>query len=185
MPLLFVPEIVGTRLPYFTTGLCTALLLLSLGLLVRTSGQVSLCHAAFAAVGAVAFSQLKVEHGVPWVPALLLAGLIAVPVGAIVAVPAIRLSGLFLALATLAFGFLVQKLLYNESWMFTNLAQGRVMPRPSFADTPERFYYVVLAAVVHRRRDRRAHRTRPPGTDTPRDVGIAARRHVRWGSPRT
>jgi len=148
IPLLLMPEIVGTRLPYFTTGLCTALMLLSLGLLVRTSGQVSLCHAAFAAVGAVAFSQLRVEHGVAWVPALLLAGLIAVPVGAIVAVPAIRLSGLFLALATLAFGFLVQKLIYNESWMFTNLAQGRVMPLPSAADTTQRFYYVVLAAVV-------------------------------------
>jgi ABC-type branched-subunit amino acid transport system ATPase component/branched-subunit amino acid ABC-type transport system permease component len=148
VPLLLVPEIVGTKLPYFTTGLCSALLLLSLGLLVRTSGQVSLCHAAFAAIGAVAFSQLHVDHGVPWLIALLLAGVIAVPVGALVAVPAIRLSGLFLALATLGFGILVQKLLYGEGWMFTELAQGRVMPRPSFADTPESFYYVVLSAVV-------------------------------------
>ena len=40
------------------------------------------------------------------------AGLVAVPMGAIVAIPAIRLSGLFLALATLGFGVLVEKLLY-------------------------------------------------------------------------
>jgi ABC-type branched-subunit amino acid transport system ATPase component/branched-subunit amino acid ABC-type transport system permease component len=148
VPLLLVPALVGTKLSYFTTGLCSALMLLSLGLLVRTSGQVSLCHAAFAAIGAVAFSQLHVEHGVPWLPALFIAALIAVPVGALVAVPAIRLSGLFLALATLGFGILVQKLFYTEGWMFTSLAQGRVMTRPSIADTPDRFYYVVLAAVV-------------------------------------
>jgi ABC-type branched-subunit amino acid transport system ATPase component/branched-subunit amino acid ABC-type transport system permease component len=148
VPLLFVPQIVGAKLPYFTTGLCSALLLLSLGLLVRTSGQVSLCHAAFAAIGAVAFSQMRIEQGMPWLLALIVAGLIAVPVGAVVAVPAIRLSGLFLALATLGFGILVQKLLYTQGWMFTTLAQGRRMPAPSFADTPKAFYYVVLAAVV-------------------------------------
>ena len=41
--------------------------------------------------------------------ALLLAGLVAVPVGAVVAVPAIRLSGVYLALATFGFGILVQR----------------------------------------------------------------------------
>jgi ABC-type branched-subunit amino acid transport system ATPase component/branched-subunit amino acid ABC-type transport system permease component len=146
--LAFVPQMVGARLPFFTTGLCTALILLSLGLLVRTSGQVSLCHATFAAIGAVAFSQFYVDHGVPWLLALVVAGLVAVPVGALVAIPAIRLSGLFLALATLGFGILVQKLLYTQGWMFTTFAKGRVMPRPGFADSPKAFYYVVLAAVV-------------------------------------
>ena len=58
------------------------MLLLSLGLLVRVSGQVSLCHAAFAAIGAVVFAQLAAEHGVPWLLAVLAAGLVAVPVGA-------------------------------------------------------------------------------------------------------
>ena len=123
-------------------------MLLSLGLLVRTSGQVSLCHAAFAAIGAVAFSQFAVDHGLPWVVALVLGGLVAVPVGALVAIPAIRLSGLFLALATFGFGILVERLLYPQEWMFTHFAQGRRMPHPSFADSPESFYYVVLVAVV-------------------------------------
>ena len=145
--LALVPELVGTKLPFFTAGLCSALLILSLGLLVRTSGQVSLCHAAFAAIGAVAFSTLRVDLGLPWVVALLLAGLVVVPVGALVAVPAIRLSGLFLALATLGFGILVQRLAYGQGWMFTSLAQGRVMPRPSFAESARGMYYVVLAAV--------------------------------------
>jgi ABC-type branched-subunit amino acid transport system ATPase component/branched-subunit amino acid ABC-type transport system permease component len=143
-----VPRFVGADLAFYTTGLVTVIMLLSLGLLVRTSGQVSLCHAAFAAIGAVAFSQLTVEHGWPWVAALVVSGLITVPVGALVAIPAIRLSGLFLALATFGFGILVQRLLYGMPWMFTRLAEGRTMPRPGFADSAEGYYYVVLAVAA-------------------------------------
>jgi ABC-type branched-subunit amino acid transport system ATPase component/branched-subunit amino acid ABC-type transport system permease component len=121
---------------------------LSLGLLVRTSGQVSLCHAAFAAIGAVAFAQFHDQLGLPWLLAALLGALVAVPVGALVAIPAIRLSGLYLALATFGFGILVQQLFYQQSWMFTTVAEGRRMPRPSWADSADSFYYVVLAALV-------------------------------------
>ncbi|MGH2604210.1 MAG: branched-chain amino acid ABC transporter permease, partial [Dehalococcoidia bacterium] len=148
VPLLLIPELVGSKLSFYTAALVTVIMLLSLGLLVRTSGQVSLCHAAFAAIGAVAFSQFHVDHGIAWLVALLLAGLVVVPVGAVVAIPAIRLSGLFLALATFGFGILVQRLLYDQSWMFTAFSEGRRVPRPSFATSPERFYYVVLGVAV-------------------------------------
>jgi ABC-type branched-subunit amino acid transport system ATPase component/branched-subunit amino acid ABC-type transport system permease component len=148
VPLAFVPDLVGSKLAFFTVAMVTVVMLLSLGLLVKTSGQVSLCHAAFAAIGAVAFSQFHVDHGMPWVLALLLGGLVAVPVGAIVAIPAIRLSGLYLALATLGFGILVQRLLYGQAWMFTTVAEGRPMPKPSFAESPEAYYRVVLVIVV-------------------------------------
>lgn len=146
--LFFVPDLVGGKIAFFTAALITAVALLSLGLLVRTSGQVSLCHAAFAAIGAVTFSQLHVDHGVPWGVALVLGGLAAVPVGALVAIPAIRLSGLYLALATLGFGILIQRLLYGQSWMFTRLAEGRLMPRPSVADDPSSYYRLVLLIAV-------------------------------------
>jgi ABC-type branched-subunit amino acid transport system permease subunit len=121
---------------------------LSLGLLVKTSGQVSLCHAAFAAIGAVAFSQLTVGAGIPWFAALILAGLIVVPVGAFVAIPAIRLRGIFLALATFGFGIFVEQMLYPLSWMFTTLSSGRAVPRPSFGSSDTGFYYIVLLIVV-------------------------------------
>ena len=147
--LALVPQIVGgTNLGFYTIGLTQMIILLSLGLLVRTSGQVSLCHSVFAAIGAVAFSQLAVDHHVPWLLALLLGALIVVPVGAIVAIPAIRLSGLFLALATFGFGILVEQLLYARGFMFTVLASGRAMPRPSFANGDTAYYYVVLAFVL-------------------------------------
>ncbi len=147
--LVVLPQIVGARhLGYFTVGLTQMIMILSLGLLVRTSGQVSLCHAAFAAIGAVAFSQLAVQHGVPWLVALALASLIAVPVGAVIAIPAIRLSGLFLALATFGFGIMVERLVYARGFMFTVLESGRSMPRPSWGSSDHGYYYVVLAFVV-------------------------------------
>jgi ABC-type branched-subunit amino acid transport system ATPase component/ABC-type branched-subunit amino acid transport system permease subunit len=148
IPFLLVPAFVGTNLPFYTSGLTQVVLFLSLGLLVRTSGQVSLCHSTFAAIGAVAFSQLAVGLHLPWLLALLLGGLVAVPVGALVALPAIRLSGLFLALATLAFAVMVERLLYPLNIMFTPLAEGRSMPRPSFAGGDVPYYYLVLAVVL-------------------------------------
>jgi ABC-type branched-subunit amino acid transport system ATPase component/branched-subunit amino acid ABC-type transport system permease component len=147
--LAVVPSVVGSdKLGYYTIGLTQVVIILSLGLLVRTSGQVSLCHAAFAAIGATAFSQLAIEHHFPWFIALVVAALVVVPVGALVAIPAIRLSGLFLALATFGFGVLVERLFYSRGFMFTNLENGRHMPRPSFAQSDKDYYYVVLVFVL-------------------------------------
>ncbi|OHV48458.1 branched-chain amino acid ABC transporter permease/ATP-binding protein [Pseudofrankia sp. BMG5.36] len=147
--LALVPLVVGAdKLGFYTIGLTQMVIVLALGLLVRTSGQVSLCQSVFAAIGAVAFSQFAVGHGVPWLVAVLLGALVAVPVGAIVAIPAIRLSGLFLALATFGFGILVERLAYARGFMFTVLQDGRAMPRPSVATGDRAYYYVVLAFVV-------------------------------------
>lgn len=146
--LLLPPLFAGAKLTYYTLGLTQMILFLSLGLLVRTSGQVSLCHTIFAAVGAVAFSQLAIDHHVPWLLALALAALIVVPVGALVAIPAIRLSGLFLALATFGFGIMVERLVYPQSFMFGSFASGRTIPRPSIAEGDSEYYYLVLAFVA-------------------------------------
>jgi ABC-type branched-subunit amino acid transport system ATPase component/branched-subunit amino acid ABC-type transport system permease component len=150
--LLLIPNLVGTRVTVYTNALTYVILLLSLGLLVRTSGQVSLCHMAFAAVGAAAFSHLAVGLGFPWLIAILAAGLITVPIGALVAIPAIRLSGLFLALATLGFGLLLEGVFYVRSFMFGQTTTGLAMPRPKLGGlhvgTDKGYYYVVLAFVV-------------------------------------
>jgi len=146
--LAIVPTFAGIRLSFWTIGLTEILLFLSLGLLIRTAGLVSLCTTTFAAIGAVAFSQLAVDHGVPWLLALFIAGLVAVPVGALLAIPAIRLTGLFLALATFGFSLLVQDLFYSQGFMFSTLVTGRQMPMPSFASTGKSYYYLVLLIVV-------------------------------------
>jgi ABC-type branched-subunit amino acid transport system ATPase component/branched-subunit amino acid ABC-type transport system permease component len=146
--LALLPLFVGTALTSFTIGLTQAIVLLSLGVLVRTANMVSLCHAAFGAIGAVAFSQFAVDLQLPWLVAVLLGGLVVVPVAALLALPAIRLSGVFLALATFGFGLGLERLLYSSDLMFTAQGTGRVMPRPDFATSDEAFYYVVLAFLV-------------------------------------
>jgi ABC-type branched-subunit amino acid transport system ATPase component/branched-subunit amino acid ABC-type transport system permease component len=146
--LALVPMFAGSKLAYFSFGLCQAILILSLGLLVKTSGQVSLCQATFAGIGAVAFSQFTVGLGMPWLVALLLAGLVTVPVGAVVALPAIRLHGVYLALATFGFGILMQRLFFPQTWMFFTFTGSRKMPSPFGTTSPTARYFVVLAALV-------------------------------------
>jgi branched-subunit amino acid ABC-type transport system permease component len=145
-----VPFVVGTKLPVWTTGLAYLVVFGSLALLTWGSGQLSLCHAAFLAVGTTSMAWLT-EHGVPWIPALLLAGLAAVPFGALVAIPALRLSGIYLALATLGFGIFMQNVLYPSSLMFGIQLSVRV-PRPIFGpfDTSDgrTLYFVMLITVV-------------------------------------
>jgi branched-subunit amino acid ABC-type transport system permease component len=146
-----VPWLVGVRLPVYTNGLSLAILFASLGLLVRTSGQISLAHLAFAAVGGAAMSHLAHGAHLPWLLALLVAGLCAVPVGVVLAIPAIRLSGLYLALATFGFGVLMANLIYPLRFMFGPY-QSLPVPRPQLgpihADNPKAFYFVVLAVAA-------------------------------------
>ena len=146
--LAFVPSSAGVNLGFYSAALTGMVMTLSLGLLVKTSGQVSLCHAAFAAIGACAFSQLTTTHGVPWLIAVPLAALVVVPIGALIAIPAIRLSGLFLALATFGFGIMIERFVYPLDVMFTSFSEGRRVPRPSFARGDKAFYFVLLAFVV-------------------------------------
>jgi ABC-type branched-subunit amino acid transport system permease subunit len=136
----------GSRLSTATTTLAFVLVFGSLSLLVGLSRQVSLCHAVFVVFGATTLSHL-LAAGVPYVAALVLAALVVVPVGALLAIPAIRLSGLFLALATFGFGVLAQNLLFNTGLAFGRDAQALV-PRPSAFEGDTGFYYFVLAVVV-------------------------------------
>ncbi|MDT4941270.1 MAG: branched-chain amino acid transport system permease protein livM [Pseudonocardiales bacterium] len=91
-----------------------ALVMLSLVLLTGYGGYVSLAQYTFVGVGAAVAAKMNTTS--PLV--LLLAALIAAGVGAAVALPVIRLTGLYLALATLAFGQLMEKLVFQADWMF-------------------------------------------------------------------
>jgi branched-subunit amino acid ABC-type transport system permease component len=147
----FLPSLVGTKLPVYINAVGFTIMFLSLGLLVKVAGQVSLCHAAFVAVGAVAFSRLSVGAGLPWFLALIGAGLITVPIGVMLALPAIRLSGIYLALATFGFGVLMENLVYRSSWMFGVNAR-RDAPRPGLpgagAANDRQYFYVAVGVLV-------------------------------------
>jgi ABC-type branched-subunit amino acid transport system ATPase component/branched-subunit amino acid ABC-type transport system permease component len=151
--LCFIPTLVGTSLANYTSTLVLVILILSLGLLVRTSRQVSLCQYAFAAIGASSMAHFT-SAGIPWLASLVLAALVVVPVGALLAIPAIRLSGVFLALATLGFGIFLEQMVYTQGWMFGPNSNGLPTPGPRLNVGPihigsdESMYYVVLIFVV-------------------------------------
>jgi ABC-type branched-subunit amino acid transport system ATPase component/branched-subunit amino acid ABC-type transport system permease component len=150
----FVPSFVGIQLTTWAAALVYIMLFLSLGLLIKTSGQISLCHLAFAAVGACAFGHFSSTYHMPWLWALLLSGLIAMPVGAIIAIPAIRLSGVFLALATYGFGILLEQMFYETNIMFGPTTGGLPAPRPAVdiwgwhLDSDKGFYFLLLVFLV-------------------------------------
>jgi branched-chain amino acid transport system permease protein len=129
----------------FGTAATYALVMLSLVLLTGYGGYVSLAQLSFVGVGAAVAA--KADTTSPW--AILLAVLIAAGVGAAVALPVLRLTGLYLALATLAFGQLMDKLVFQADWMFgfgANLPAKRVsLFGYDFADTGT---YVFLMMAV-------------------------------------
>jgi branched-subunit amino acid ABC-type transport system permease component len=149
--LVVAPHVVGTRLPVYISALIHVVLFISLRPLIRTSGQVALCHAAFAAIGGVAFAHFTTGLGLPWFAAFLAAGLCTVPVGAFLALPAIRLPGLYLSLATFGFGILLERMVYGMGIMFGYTGR-RNAPRPDLGvldfSSDTTFYYLCLAVVV-------------------------------------
>jgi ABC-type branched-subunit amino acid transport system ATPase component/branched-subunit amino acid ABC-type transport system permease component len=145
--LVLVPSFAGFRLDGWSTTLTYVMLLLSVGLLVRSSGQVSLCQVTFAAIGAVAFHDFT-SIGIPWGFSLVLAALAAMPIGALLAVPAIRLPGLFLALATFGFGLLVQDMFYQTNVMFGSTGAGVAIPVPSGASDNTVYYLILIITVL-------------------------------------
>jgi len=99
------------------TGLSLAVVFLSFVIVTGRGGMVSLSQAAFVMVAAFTAGKVMVEHGWPWFPALILGSLAAMALGIVVSLPALRLGGLPLALATLALGFLGDVLLFKWNWL--------------------------------------------------------------------
>jgi ABC-type branched-subunit amino acid transport system permease subunit len=150
--LALLPVLAPTRLAVYSNALTFVVMFLSLALLLNTSGQISLAHAAFVAVGATTFSHLTTGAHLPWMVAFLGAGLVTVPVGALLAIPATRLSGVYLALATFGFGILAQNVVFN-TWLMFGSDTFLKAPRPVFAfldgrDDKQFFYFVLAVAVV-------------------------------------
>ncbi len=126
-------------------GLALAIIMLSLVVLTGYGGQVSLAQMTFVGVGAFAMARFGMG-GSPW--GLLMAPLLAAPIGALVALPALRLQGLYLALATMAFGVLAEHMLFPRSWMFGSTT--RVVPRLHLFGVhfdSEQSFFVLLAIV--------------------------------------
>ena len=124
-------------------AMCTALVILSLVPLVGWAGQVSLAPLAFAGIGAVAYSHIG-----PGPLGVLVAGLVAVPIGALLALPALRLQGLYLALATFSFATVASSTVFSQPFAFAG--QSIDTPRMAFLGVSfaGQWAFLVLATVV-------------------------------------
>ena len=119
---------------------------LGLNLLTGYTGQISLGHGAFLAIGAYTSGLLTGKLGLPFFLSLPLSGLMAAGLGLIVGIPSLRLKGLYLALGTLAFGFIVEYILFH--WDLTQGDMGMAVKRARLGDfvikTEKAYFYFVM-----------------------------------------
>jgi branched-chain amino acid transport system permease protein len=125
--------------------------ILGLNLLSGVAGQISLGHAGFLLIGAYAQAILTTDHHLPPLLAIPLAGAVAAVASLVVGVPSLRLKGLYLAITTLAFTFIVRHVvLYAEG--ITRGSEGMpVVPLSVFGvsfKSDQSFYYAALAMLV-------------------------------------
>ncbi|HEX3459315.1 MAG TPA: ATP-binding cassette domain-containing protein [Acidimicrobiales bacterium] len=115
-----------------TKGLALSLVFLSFTIVTGTGGSVSLAQAAFVTASGLMAGVLISQYHQPYLVGLLGGVAFAVLLGVIVAVPALRLGGLALALATLALGFVGDNVLFQWARLAGPSQQGWVIPRPSW-----------------------------------------------------
>jgi branched-chain amino acid transport system permease protein len=128
-----------------------AIAALGLNILVGFTGQISLGHAAFFGFGAFASAWLNNTLAIPVFFSIPLAGLWTTAVGMVVGIPAGRIKGLYLAIATLASQYILQDFFARAEW-FTSGSSGSLAAPFSIFGYPiqgdREYLYVVLAYFV-------------------------------------
>jgi branched-chain amino acid transport system permease protein len=124
-------------------GLAYALVMLSLVPLTGYAAQLSLAQLTLAGLGGFAMGKFGADWG--FVPGLVLAAVIAGVVGILFALPALRLQGLYLALTTMAFAVMLDKMYFNKTYGF-GFGGNLHVPRPSLFKGEQAF--MVLMAIA-------------------------------------
>jgi ABC-type branched-subunit amino acid transport system ATPase component/ABC-type branched-subunit amino acid transport system permease subunit len=127
-----------------------AILLLGLDIVVGYVGEVSLGHAALFGIGSYTAGVLHFQLGAPFLLAVPASIVVTGLFGAVLALPALRVSGPYLAMVTLAFGTIIQ-ILINEMDFLTNGPLGLSVRKPIWLGhqiTGTDYYYIVLVALV-------------------------------------
>jgi branched-chain amino acid transport system permease protein len=153
---------VFTHNPYYIhlveTIMIYAVLLFGLDIVVGYTGQVSLGHAGLFGIGAYTAGVLFFKLGAPFLVILPVSIAVTALFGAVLALPALRVSGPYLAMVTLAFGTIIQ-ILINEMSFLTEGPMGIKLTKPYLFGVKldeQSFYWVVCAmlalslVVVHR-----------------------------------
>jgi branched-chain amino acid transport system permease protein len=145
------------RVFQFTMVIIYAIALLGLNILTGYNGQISLGHGAFYAIGAYVTAVMMDKFGVPYWLCIPAAGAVCLVAGFLFGLPALRLEGVYLALATFALGVALPQLLkYKHLEAWTGGVQGIILtkPDPPFATllglklNPDRWLYFFTLAVA-------------------------------------
>ncbi|MEF2550972.1 branched-chain amino acid ABC transporter permease [Aurantimonas sp. A2-1-M11] len=146
MPLVFGGYVLSQMILIGIYGIAA----LGLNVLTGMTGQISLGHGAFFGFGAFASAWIA-SKGIPVLIAIPLAGLMTTAVGMIFGIPAARLKGLYLAIATLASQFILEDFFGRAAW-FTGGPYGSLAETATLfgfpLNTDERYFYLVLFWVV-------------------------------------
>jgi branched-chain amino acid transport system permease protein len=122
-----------------------------LNILSGYTGLISLGHSAFIAVGAYTSTLLCLKLNVPFWLALPLAGVVSALAGLIIAIPCLRLRGLYLAIATFAFFFIVEYVIVHWNGL-TNGTNGLTVPKVSLfglkIDTDVKLYFLIMITAA-------------------------------------
>jgi branched-chain amino acid transport system permease protein len=124
---------------------------LGLNILVGFTGQISLGHAAFFGFGAFSSAWLNNSFGIPVALSIPLAGLMTTAIGMIVGIPAARIKGLYLAIATLASQFILQDFFARADWFTGGSAGSLAAPFELFGYSlrgDRQYFYVVLGYLI-------------------------------------
>ena len=126
-----------------------AILLFGLDIVVGYTGQVSLGHAGLFGIGAYTAGVLFMKFSAPLLLTLVAGVVVTAGFGALLALPALRVTGPYLAMVTLAFGTIIQ-ILINEMTDLTNGAMGITLHRPRLLGMAldERGFYFVICFVL-------------------------------------
>ncbi|ACL01779.1 inner-membrane translocator [Desulfatibacillum aliphaticivorans] len=148
---LFLPKILDEYMLSQLTFICIyAVAGVGLMLLTGFTGQISMGHAAFLAIGSYTSAVLTAK-GVPFLLALPASGVTAALVGIVIGRPILHLTGLYLAIATMGAAFIIEEILVRWESV-TNGNMGMMVDAPTIFgfgfDTEIRFFYLSLAVLI-------------------------------------
>lgn len=146
--LLFPLVLANSWQQALASGMAQAIVYLSLVILTGYSGQISLGHTAFMGIATFTAAHLAINMtGAFGWGAVLIGALAAVPAGALIGFVAVRMQGLYLALMTLAFAFMMQSIFFADA-RISGGEGGIALPRPVGARSTSGFYYATLFILV-------------------------------------
>lgn len=146
----------GYILYLVSLALIYAIVAIGLGILIGHTGQISLGHAGFFAIGAYASALLTLRLGLPFIVALLVAGAVSAAIGFLLGLPALRLSGPYLAVATLGFGLAIPQLVVWQRSLTGGSSGLHGLPLASLPlgaftivfKTDQDYYYLAAAMLI-------------------------------------